>query len=156
MDKNILIRNAEVGDIEKIKSILFSSLKEYGISIPDNYSVSDIESLGADSNCCEIFILVRGSAVIGFVILRPITDECIELKRLYVAFSERGRGLGEYLLKYATAFAEEKNYKSIRLETVSKFKEAVCLYKKHDFMELKGVEKAAGHDLAFEKRIATC
>ncbi len=33
------------------------------------------------------------------------------------------------------------------------FKEAVSLYKKHGFIELKDVEKAPGHDLAFEKMI---
>ncbi len=45
MDKNISYRRAEVGDIEQIKEILFGSLQEYEIAIPDNYSVSDIDNL---------------------------------------------------------------------------------------------------------------
>jgi GNAT superfamily N-acetyltransferase len=73
--------------------------------------------------------------------------------QLYLTSSERGRKLGEFLLKYAINFAGKNNFKSIRLETTSKFKEAVSLYQKHGFTLLKGVEKAPGHDLAFEKSI---
>jgi|GEM_PF-1348868 len=153
MDRNISLRKAEIDDIEQIKAILFSSLKEYEIELPDNYSVSDIDSI-ADSNSREkIFVLVRSDSVIGFVVLRPITADCIELKRLYLTSSERGRSLGKFLLNYAINFAQRKKFKFIRLETSSKFNEAVWLYKKNGFMELRGVHKSPGHDLAFEKHL---
>ena len=153
MDKNISLRKAEIGDIKQIKEILFSSLKEYEIAIPDNYSVSDIDSIELKNDSQQVFVLVRNESVIGFVVLRPITENCIELKRLYLTSSERGRKLGEYLLNYAIKFAGKNNYKYIRLETTSKFKEAVSLYKRHGFMVLKEVEKTPGHDLEFEKNI---
>jgi hypothetical protein len=79
MDESISLRKAEIGDIEQIKAILFSSLKEYDIAIPDNYSVADIDSI--------------------------------------------------------------------------KFKEAVWLYKRNSFLELKEVQISPGHDLAFEKHL---
>ena len=123
------------------------------IAIPDNCTVTDIDSISAEKNIKEVFVLVRGDVVIGFVILLPITSDCIELKRLYLKSSERGRKLGEFLLKYAINIAGKNNFKSIRLETTSKFKEAVSLYKKYGFTVLKEVEKAPGHDLAFEKSI---
>jgi len=151
MDKNITLRKAETGDIEQIKAILFSSLKEYEIALPDNYSVSDIDSIADRNNNEHVFVLVRSDSVIGFVVLKPIAADCIELKRLYLTPSERGRSLGKYLLNYAIDFAQRKNFKFIRLETTSKFKEAVCLYKKNGFLELKDAQKAPGHDLAFEK-----
>ena len=153
MGKNISLRKADIGDIEQIKAILFNSLKEYEIAIPDNYSVSDIESIGAKSTNESAFVLARHDCVIGFVLLRPITADCIELKRLYVTSSERGRQLGEYLLNYALSFAGKNNFKYIRLETASKFKEAVALYKKLGFTVLKEVETSPGHDLAFEKNL---
>ena len=151
MDKNISLRKAEIGDIEQIKAILFSSLKEYEIALPEDYSVSDIDSISNRNNHEQIFVLVRIDSVVGFVALGPITADCIELKRLYVTSSERGRGLGKYLLNYAINIARSKNFRFIRLETTSKFKEAVWLYKRNGFRELKGIEKAPGHDLAFEK-----
>ena len=70
---------------------------------------------------------------------------------MYLVSSERGQKLGKYLLNYAINFAKKNNYKSIRLESTSKFKEAVSLYERHGFMVLKDVEKAPGHDLVFEK-----
>jgi GNAT superfamily N-acetyltransferase len=153
MDKDISLRKADIDDIEQIKAILFKSLKEYEIAIPDNYSVSDIDSIDAKNGTEKVFVLDRNDFVIGFIILKPITVDCIELKRLYLTFSERGRKLGEYLLNYAISFACKNNFKYIRLEPTSRFKEAVSLYQKHGFTELKEVERAPGHDLAFEKSI---
>ena len=126
-------------------------MKEYEIAIPDNYSVSDIDSIDSKNTSERVFVLVRDESVIGFVVLRPITGDCIELKRLYLTSSERGRRLGEYLLNYAIKFAHKNAYKYIRLETTSKFKEAVSLYISNGFLELKEAQKAPGHDLAFEK-----
>jgi GNAT superfamily N-acetyltransferase len=153
MDINISLRKAEIGDIEQIKAILFSSLKEYEITIPDNYSVADIDSIADRNSHEQVFVLVKSDSVIGFAVLRPIAADCIELKRLYLASSERGRGLGKYLLNYVMNFAQKKNFKFIRLETTSKFKEAVWLYKRNGFLEIKEVQISPGHDLAFEKHL---
>ena len=153
MDKDISLRKADIGDIEQIKAILFKSLKEYEIVIPDNYSVSDIDSIDAKNGTGKVFVLDRNDFVIGFIILKPITVDCIELKRLYLTSSERGQGLGAHLLDYAMHFAKKNKYRSIRLETTSKFKEAVSLYEKFGFTELNGAEKDPGHDLEFEKTV---
>ena len=153
MDTDISVRKAEAENIEQIKEILFGSLEEYKIAIPNNYSVSDIDSINLENNSNWVFVLVRDDSVIGFIVLRPIAKDCIELKRLYLTASERGRGLGEYLLNYAMHFAQKNKYRSIRLETTSKFKEAVSLYKKYGFNVLNDAEKSPGHDLVFEKTV---
>ena len=155
MDKDISVRKAKADNIEQIKEILFSSLEEYKIVAQDNYSVSDIDSIILENNSNRVFVLQRNISVIGFIVLQPITNECIDLKRLYLTSSERGRGLGAYLLNYAIHFAHKNKYRSIRLETTSKFEEAVSLYKKNGFMVLNGIEKAPGHDLLFEKTIGS-
>ncbi len=151
MDASISLRQAEIGHIEQIKEILYGALKEYDIALPDNYSVCDIDSIESKKNENRIFVLLRNDTVIGFTVLRPIADDRIELKRLYLSSSERGQGLGAYLLNYAMDFARENQYKSMRLETTSRFKEAVSLYKRSGFKVLEDVEKSPGHDLVFEK-----
>ena len=151
MDKDISLRKAEIGDIQQIKAILYSSLKEYRIEIPDNYSVTDIDSIDSENHDEQVFVLVRDDFVLGFVVLKPITEDCIELKRLYLTTAERGKKFGKYLLDYAINYANKNNFRTLRLETTSKFKEAVSLYKKHGFRVLKEFEKGPGHDLAFEK-----
>lgn len=147
------IREASVEDIKPIKAILFNALKEYQISIPDPYPVTDIDTIGRESTEYLIFILVKNESVIGFTILRPISKDCMELKRLYLTSHERGCGLGRMLLEYVVKYARNNKYQTIRLETTSKFKEAVSLYQRNGFLVMKEVETSPGHDLAFEKRL---
>jgi putative acetyltransferase len=153
MDAKISLREAESGHIEQMIEILLRSLREYQIEIPENYSVSDIESINTKNNSHRAFVLLRDASVIGFLVLRPITRDRIELKRMYLTASERGKGLGAYLLKYAIGFAQTNQYKSVRLETTSKFDKAVSLYNKFGFVVLDDAEKAFGHDLVLEKSI---
>lgn len=150
MDKKISIRKAEKRDIEPIKNILFAALKEYEIAVADNYPVSDIESIGDRTCGAKVFVLLSGRSVIGFAVLRPVDEDCIELKRLYLTPSARGRKLGAGLLKFAVGLARENNYKTMKLETTSRFEAAVSLYKKNGFKALETAEKAPGHDLVFE------
>ena len=153
MNKEYSIREAGIQDIGPIKEILFNALKEYHIAIPNPYPVTDIDTIGRESTEYQAFILVKNESVIGFTILRPISEGCMELKRLYLTFFERGRGLGRMLLNCAIQYAQDNRSKTIRLETTSIFKEAVSLYKRNGFMLLKGVNKSPGHDLAFEKKL---
>jgi len=153
MVKNLSLRKAVFSDAEQIKDILYSALKEYEIAIPDNYSVSDIDSIETENRREHVFVLEKENVIIGFLVLKPLGRDTIELKRMYLASTQRGRRLGDLLLKFTLNFAKEQNYKSIRLETASKFKEAVSLYKKCGFKEIKDAKKASGHDLAFEKSL---
>ena len=151
MQKDVTIRKAGILDVRQIKKILFGALEEYEIAVPDNFSVADIDSIGVKTGSDKVFVLQKENSIIGFVVLRPIDRDCIELKRFYLASPERGKGLGKYLLNYALDLARKNNYKSIRLETTSRFKEAVALYRQSGFMVSEEVKKAPGHDLAFEK-----
>ncbi len=153
MEKNISYRRAEATDIERIKEILFNTLHEYKIALPDNYSVADIDNLASDNYIGCAFVLLRDDVVIGFVVLRPFDNDSIELKRFYLASSERKKGLGMLLLKCSLNYAKEGNYKYIRLETTSKYKEAVVFYRKNGFYEMPEVKTTPGHDLAFGKTI---
>ena len=56
---------------------MFGSLEEYKIAIPDNYSVSDIDSINLENNSNWVFVLLRDDSVIGFIVLRPIAKDCI-------------------------------------------------------------------------------
>ena len=147
------IRKAKVEDIEPIKAILFNALNEYQIAIPDNYLVTDIDSIGRKNTTYLTFVLIKDETIIGFIILRPISKDYIELKRLYLISFERGRGLGRMLLKLAIQYGQNNKYKTIQLETASKFNEAVSLYTRNGFLLLRDAKKVPGHDLAFEKRL---
>lgn len=153
MNKEYSIREASAEDTEPIKAILFNALKEYQIAIPDPYPVTDIDTIGRENTEYQIFTLVKNESVIGFTVLRPISRDCLELKRLYLTSRQRGGGLGRMLLEYVVKYARDNKYQTIRLETTSKFKAAVSLYQRNGFLAMAAVETLPGHDLAFEKKL---
>ena len=90
MKQELSIKEASSEDIETIKAILFNVLKEYQIALPDPCPVSDIDSIGSENAEFKVFALVKNESVIGFTILRPISEDCMELKRLYLTSLEKG------------------------------------------------------------------
>ena len=60
--------------------------------------------------------------------LRPFADEIGEIKRLYVAPTARGQGLGRVLVERIIEVAREIGYRSLRLDTLPSMKEAQSLY----------------------------
>ena len=99
----------------------------------------------------EFIVLERKNKIIGFFGLAPANKTSIELKRLYLNSHERGKGLGKYLLNTAIDISKKRGFKVMSLETTSKFKEAVGLYKQYGFVDNKGAKKSAGHDIALKR-----
>jgi ribosomal protein S18 acetylase RimI-like enzyme len=71
---------------------------------------------------------------LGCVGLRPIDPPgCCEMKRLYVAPTARGLGLGKALVEAVVAEAQRIGYREIRLDTLPTMDEAIGLYGKLGF-----------------------
>jgi GNAT superfamily N-acetyltransferase len=64
---------------------------------------------------------------IGCVLLRPLSDECIQLRQMAVLGSHRGQNIGAKLVQFAEDFSRQKKYKTI--ETRAR-KTAEGFYKK--------------------------
>lgn len=151
--EDITYRRARNGDSEIIKRILKTTLDEYNINLPENYSFADIENLEEDylQSGGEFMVLLRGQKIIGFFALRPSGNNQVELKRLYLKADERGRGLGKHLLNMALKIAKESGYVRIHLETSSKFVEAVALYRKFGFKTNVGATLSQGHEIGLKR-----
>jgi GNAT superfamily N-acetyltransferase len=81
----------------------------------------------------EMVLLAGG----GCVALRPVTARVVELKRLFVYPEARGRGLGTELLRQAIAWARERGYERIKLDTIpGKMPSAIRLYEALGFREV--------------------
>jgi putative acetyltransferase len=150
---NIKYRRASDSDSEAIKNILRETFNEYEISLPDDYSFSDVEEV--EKNYIELngefIVLLKDNSIIGFFGLVPSGENFLELKRLYLTASERGKGLGRYLLNLAVSTAKNLGSNGLQLETSSKFIEAVSLYSKNGFIERPSAKMAEGHDIALVK-----
>ena len=62
-------------------------------------------------------VMTDQDQVIGTGAIRKIDNEACELKRLWLLFEYHGQGLGYRMMQELLAFAREKGYARIRLET---------------------------------------
>lgn len=87
-------------------------------------------------NAFEVFYcLTVKDNVIGTVALKKIDDYTVELKALYLDSSYRGKGLGSRLIKKVIDEAKNRGFKSIVLDSMSQYKEALRLYGKFGFRD---------------------
>lgn len=86
----------------------------------------------------EVLLAVSGDRSLGCVCLRPIlSDDCCEMKRLYVSPEGRGLGLGRALVEAAVDVAGRMGYRVMRLDTLPTMVEAVALYRSIGFRPIE-------------------
>jgi ribosomal protein S18 acetylase RimI-like enzyme len=85
---------------------------------------------------CFIYATINGS-IAGGVAIRKLDAKICEMKRLFVYSSSQGKGLGEALCEKIISIAGKLGYNMMRLDTVSKLKSAIGLYKKIGFYEIE-------------------
>ena len=82
----------------------------------------------------EVFYcLTCQDKVIGTVALKKINDDTVELKAMYLDRDFRGRGFGRLMLDKVTDEARNRGYKSIVLDSMSRYKDALRLYENAGF-----------------------
>ena len=65
--------------------------------------------------------------------IKALTEDAMEVKRMFVPFAMRKRGIASAILGELEKWAKELGYKSCILETGEKQPEAVILYKKQGY-----------------------
>lgn len=82
-------------------------------------------------------VLTDNDQIIGTGAIRKIDDEICELKRLWLLFEYHGQGLGYRMIQELFAFAREKGYQRVWLETDrDSQRRAFDLYKRLGFYEI--------------------
>jgi GNAT superfamily N-acetyltransferase len=84
----------------------------------------------------RVLVAVEGGEAVGVVGLRRFSGKVCELKRMYVRPKSRGKGIGRKLAKRAIEEARVIGYAQMRLDTLSRLKEAVSLYDSLGFKEI--------------------
>jgi GNAT superfamily N-acetyltransferase len=70
---------------------------------------------------------------VGSGALRPLTEDAMEVKRMFVQPAYRSRGIAGEILKALENWAAELNYKACMLETGKNQPEAIRLYQKSGY-----------------------
>ena len=76
-----------------------------------------------------------------------------EIRKMYLLPKARGKGLGKWMVNFLIERAKELGYQKIELDTASVLIEAIELYKKMGFKEVKACNESPRCDRAFEMLI---
>lgn len=129
-------RAATNADSAEIQFLVFGVLAEFGLSPDYNGTDRDITDIETNylsrGGVFEVFENDEGR-IVGTVGLYPLSDETIELRKMYFAPEMRGRGLGQKLLQEMIEKARNLGYLRVYLETASVLKQAVHIYEKAGF-----------------------
>ncbi len=86
-----------------------------------------------------------GGEVVGCAGVRALDARTCELKTLFVFERLQGRGWGRRLAERAVAFARERGYDAVRLDTVSTSANAIALYRRLGFRD---IDRYGGNPMA--------
>ncbi len=146
------LRPATNDDRVAVENVVFSALAEYGLTPDPAGTDSDLRDIHT-SYCAaggSFDILVGDSGqVVGTVGLFRVSPSTCELRKMYLASSVRGQGLGRRLLEHALARASALGFTRVELETASVLREAVSLYERYGFRSYISEHLAARCDTAY-------
>ena len=130
-------------NIEYVSWVFAGVEQAFGVRMADilgsearDYVPTVIDKVCGDAPPRGVFYLVEDDgAVVGMGGLRRIADGVAELKRVYVRPSQRGKGLGELILRRVLDDARSFGYRCIRLDSAPFMKSAQALYHAEGFVE---------------------
>jgi ribosomal protein S18 acetylase RimI-like enzyme len=131
-----VFRQASNIDLPEVQSLVSASLQEFGRAL--DFDSSDADLLDLEATYVQpggSFLLAEDQAghLLGMVALKPLNSSEVMLRKMYVASSARGQGLGRKLLEQALATAREKGFKAVLLETMGTMHAAIALYESAGF-----------------------
>jgi GNAT superfamily N-acetyltransferase len=155
---NIIRTNSENKDFIKLVKKLDAYLKITDEDEHDFYNqFNNIDVLK------EVVVCYLGNDAIGCGAIKKFKTETsslqvtdvVEIKRMFVASEERGKGFAQKILTELEVWAKELDYKKCVLETGIRQKEAVKFYHKCDYkvIENYGQYKGMENSICFEKKL---
>jgi len=133
------------------RSLVADTLPEFGFEVDPAFD-SDLDDPTAAYTA--LWVAVEDDEVVGSVALRDLGDRVLELKRMYLRPSCRGRGLGKRLLEVALDYARTCDAVAVRLDTSEQMVAARRLYEAHGFERVSGSAPRQGQcRLLYELRL---
>jgi len=119
---------------------------------PDRSRAGGLEEVTSPNG---VFLVVYlGAEPIGCGALKFHGTDAAEIKRMWVAESVRGLGIGRRLLRELEGRAESHGNPAVRLDTNATLVEAIAMYRAHGYVEIDPFNDEPYADLWFEKRVS--
>lgn len=154
--QNYTFRIASNQDIYAIKELVFQVLHEFGLQ-PDSSStdadLSDIEANYLNNGGAFFVIENPEGQIIGTGGISRNSPISCELRKMYLAPSVRGVGLGKKMLHLLLAEAKKLGFQQVTLETASVLKHAIILYQGAGFLPYQPDHLSARCDQAYKRNL---
>jgi putative acetyltransferase len=146
-----ILRSIQPADNASLAKIVRESLTEFGANKPGTVYYDD-----TTDHLFELF-QQQGSAYFvtewnheimgggGIFPSAGLPDGTCELVKMYLKNKARGKGIGRLLIEKCIDTAKQKGYTAMYIETMPELKQAVSLYEKFGFKQLKGPLGNTGH-----------
>lgn len=141
--------NASMEDVPQIKALIDQVTTEFGIQ----NAYSNFDSTKDFPNSSEGFFgLIKhlDKQIIATFALHRLSDEVVELRKMYLLPLYRSQGIGKWMLHFLIQKAKELGYQKIELQTASVLQAAMALYRKTGFDEVTSSNASPACDRAFE------
>jgi GNAT superfamily N-acetyltransferase len=97
-------------------------------------------------NLETVVIIYSDNAPIGCGCFKKFDDTSVEIKRMFVAENQRGKGMGALIIKELESWAAEQGFKKTVLETGYAQPEAIRLYKKMGYVVIPNYGPYIGNE----------
>lgn len=115
---------------------------------------SENEEYFMESN--KLWIAIENEEIIGTIGIIEVSEKCAMLKKVYVKEEYRGKGIAQNLLNQCLAYAREKNYDYIFLQTYHRLERARAFYSKNGFIEYEdGYQKTHYNEIRYRLDLKT-
>jgi putative acetyltransferase len=135
-----LIRSWQPADRQAAAAVIADALAEYGLGWEPTGADRDVlavEECYLDRGG-EFWVIEADGQIVGTSGYYPCADDrelkAVEIRKMYLAPSARGRGLGRYLLQLLERSISDRGYTEIRIETASVLAAAVKLYEANGYI----------------------
>ena len=100
-------------------------------------------------------VAYQSGRAVGCGAIKPLEDQVMEVKRMFVFSEFRGTGIASYCLLELEHWAAELNARFCCLETGLKQPEAIALYRKNGYERIPNYGQYAGveNSVCFRKRL---
>jgi putative acetyltransferase len=144
--------SVDAAESEQLMQEFWREIDElYGNAAPTHWQLTGMKDPRA------AFVIVRREGdVLGCAALRPLTDNTVELKRMYVRPEARRHGIARQLVAHMEALARELGFSELWLETGLRQPAAVALYEHLGYTRRAafGDHKDDPLNVCFEKRLS--
>lgn len=133
----IELRPVREGDVPSVVALVAASLGEFGLEFGKG-ATTDAELFGLPDSYVShegaFWVAVADDALIGTCGMFQLAPDRFELRKMYLAPTARGLGVGKRLLDVAIAWARARGARRIVLDTVESMTRAIAFYEAHGFV----------------------